>query len=207
MTVRFTLPETHAAFAEWSRLTGCGWDSLEWGEVLAALESCDLLAADRLPQHGLFDPPDLSLGDAPQVQRLRAAIVGSARLHSSGWGHDLATSALIVAAVLDRFYPDRVLPPFDDLMESLTAALPARVHGLAATPSEALTGLLGADALAGVVRHYASDLPVLLRVVMDEAQADDRFAERVFDRLASASVWGVVLLALGDGRCLLYRTR
>lgn len=202
---RFSLPETHAAFGEWSRLTGYGWDSPEWGEVLASLESCDLLAADRLPQRGLFDPPDLQLGDAPLVRRLRAVIVASARLHDGGWGHDLATSAQIVAAVLDRFYTDSDTYPLAPLVERLTGELPRRVRGLAASPSEALEGLLAVDAMACLSRRpYSCDSPSLAAVVLAEAEANDRFAECIFQRLALNPGWELALLTLGDGRSLLY---
>lgn len=203
---RFSLPETHAAFGEWSRLTGHDWDSPEWGEVLASLESCDLLAADRLPQRGLFDPPDMQLGDAPQVRRLRAAIVASARLHDSGWGHDLATSAQIVAAVLDRFYTDSDTYPLGALVDRLTGELPRRVRGLAASPCEALEGLLAVDAMACLSRRpYSLGSPSLVAVVLAEAESHDLFAERIFNRLALDPAWSLALLTLGDGRCLLYR--
>lgn len=206
MTVtKFTLPETHAAFGEWSRVTGYDWDSSEWGEVLASLDSCDLLVADRLPQRGLFDPPDLHLGDAPQVRRLRAAIVASARLHDGGWGHDLATSAQIVAAVLDRFYTDSDTSPLPALIEHLVDELPRRVRVVAATPSAALAAQLAVDGMACLARRpYSLGEPSLAGLVLAEAETNDRFAECVFQRLALNPAWSLALLTLGDGRALLY---
>lgn len=204
VTRRFTLPETHDAFLRWSSLTGYDWDSPEWGEVLAVLESCDLMRADRNPQHGLFDPPDMPWGDAPEVRRLRTVIVASAWLHCAGWGHDLATSAQIVAAVLDRFYADSDTAPLDPLIEHLAADLPARVYGLAETPGAALAGVLAADGLVLLVRRHAQDKPGLMQVVLEEAEANDAFAEAVFARLADDPEWRLELLRLSDGRCLLY---
>jgi hypothetical protein len=205
MVTRFSLPETRAAWDEWSRRTGLDWDAPEWGEVLAALDSCGLLAADRVAQQSsLFDPPSPS-GAAPRVLRLRAAIVASAELHRGGWGHDLATSALIVAAVLDRFYSDDQLCPIESLVDRLTGELPTRVYGLAPTPSAALASVLRADTLAVLAREpYMRDKPALIRLVLEEAEADDRFAERIFDRLTADPAWRLALLRLGDGRCMLY---
>lgn len=195
---RFTLPETHAAFVEWSRLTGHDWDAPEWGEVLAALDSCDLLFADRTPQLGLFDdPPHVPIGDTHHVRKLRAAIIGSARLYRAGWGYDLATSAQIVAAVLTNFFVDTDGDPFEHLVTRIEVEVPSRLRALVSSPSDALAELLR-------LRTDGVALPDLVRQVLTLACDTDAFAEILFEKLADDPQYRLGLIILCDGRWLLY---
>lgn len=194
---KFTLPETHAAFAEWSRLTGHDWDSPEWGEVMAALDSCNLLRVDRVPQRALFDPPDLPLGDTREVRQLRAVIVGSARLCAAGWEHDLATSATIVAAVLTNSLYSAESDTFDELLLRVEVDVPARLRVLVDSPGDALAELLA-------MHIKDTPLPDVVGRIMAAARDDDAFAERLFATLGDAPGYRLELLALCDGRWLVY---
>jgi hypothetical protein len=198
----FSLPQTQRAFQQWSSITGHGWDSAEWGEVWQALEDCDLLRADRVPERALFDLPETRLGDTRNVVHLRAAIVAGALLHDDETVTDPATGTEVVAALLPCLYNDLVTYySYGELLASLMRDLPTRCLSIHASPSAAL-----ADLLRATPGEVAADAPAgLAAVIMEVALCDDRIAETVFARLSTDPAQATTVIPLSSGRWLRFR--
>lgn len=200
---RFALPEVHSAFMEWRALTGHGWDSPEWSDTLAALDRVDLLAADQAPQPQLWDT-DAELAELPGARRLRAAILGAARVwhdQRPNWRYDLPTTAEIMIAHLSSWPAVEVDgPPLPDVLLRLEVQVPRQTGAIYASRSDALGALMGAELHLHSESGAPTCLPTLTRMVLREAVEDEAVAVRVLDRLAAHEEYGITVLPLSDGR-------
>lgn len=197
---RFALPEVHMAFQEWRVLTGFGWDSPEWGDTLAALDRVELLSADQAPQPQLWDG-DAELAELPAARRLRAAIIGAARVWfgTMGWRHDLPTTAEIMVAHLSSWPAAEVDDvPLADVLLRLEVQVPKVTGRVFASRTDALCAVFGAELHLREID--VEEWPPVTRLILREAIADDALAARVFDRMTAHASFGIGLLPLSDGR-------
>lgn len=211
----FVLREMNEAVAAWEEITGLSGSSPEWGEVLAVLDDCGLLDADRTPPRTLFDnedsppPPEHTAA----VLRTTTAIVAGAYMAREQPKLPPATCVEIMMVLLDRFHPRLVDEWFTGYDEVLGVKAARRVQALADSPSAALGWLIeqeqlikDLDVAPGTMSEWLSPVLALL---LDLARQDDTVAERLFTQLSQrlpGDAYAYELAPLCDGQWVVFST-
>jgi hypothetical protein len=212
----FCQPQTQDAYRMWCEMTGLDHTSAAWGEVWSVLEQAHLLDADRTPQPGLFDPPELPAGDTAELRRLRLTLLAGAHLVSiHGVGGEHGTATAVVAALTEHELADQGLPFEQELTRAqLLLGDPRTIIAVRDSPSEALLWLLHEHGVPDWLQSIdgPDDRPLwrpepkaLLTLIMREAMCSDEFSVRVF--AAAAARGGHRLLPLCHGQWVAYLIR
>jgi hypothetical protein len=211
----FHQPQTNDAYRTWCEMTGLDQTSPAWGEVWQVLEQSGLLDADRAPQPGLFDPPQLPTGDTAELRRLRLALLGGAFLASTHGDKEYGTATAVVAALTEHELADQGLPFEQELTRAqLLLDDPRTVIAVRDSPSETLLWLLHEHGVPdwltsidgpGEQPLWRPQPHALLTLIMHEAMISDEFSVRVF--AAAAARGGHRLLPLCHGQWLAYLIR
>lgn len=198
--LRFTMPETHAAYRRWCAITKLDETSPEWRAVFEVLDESGLIECDRNPQRSLFDDPSAPLGDSPGARRLRLVVLAGAEL-SRRTPFDVATATAVAAAMLDVVYaPGQLSGDVEDDLLALCAELPRRVLRVLPGPGDAVAWLLTAE-LDEMSIERADLANTIMGAALTEARRDEDLAVRVIDRVS-----GIGIAPLARGGWVLYST-